>query len=199
MKTPAQAEQERREAVISAVAEQLEQWFPGKGRKVAEALSEQIARRRPTRIEWAAQDIHVEIALDYNLGPEDPDPHLFGPGGWHIDCAVDLHVDGHVLQPEVLGWRRERVPDWPDSEGIAPDWACEVLEHTPQAEPQKLRALYARAGVEQLWIADLSTHTITAWRRDGDGYAPAGTASRGNRARLAPFERTPIRPRMIGL
>ena len=37
MKTPAQAEQERREAVISAVAEQLEQWFPGKGRKVAEA------------------------------------------------------------------------------------------------------------------------------------------------------------------
>ena len=146
MKPPARAEQERREAEISAVAEQLEQWFPGKGWKVAAALSEQIARRKPTRIEWAAQDIHVEVALDYNLGPEDPDAHLFGPGGWHIDCAVDLHVNAHVLQPEVLGWRRERVPDWPDSEGIAPDWACEVLEHTPQAEQQKLRALYARAG-----------------------------------------------------
>ena len=96
MKTPARAEQERREAEISAVAEQLEQWFPGKAGKVAAALSEQIARRKPTRIEWAAQDIHVEVALDYNLGPEDPDAHLFGPGGWHIDCAVDLHVDAKI-------------------------------------------------------------------------------------------------------
>ena len=39
MKTPAQAEQERREAVISAVAEELEQWFPRKGREVAEESS----------------------------------------------------------------------------------------------------------------------------------------------------------------
>ena len=199
MKTAAQVEQELREAVISAVAEELERLYPGKGREVAEELSEKIERERPTRIEWAAKEIHVEIALDYNLGPEDPDRDLFGPGGWHIDCSVDLHVDGNMLQPEVLGWRRERVPDWPDSEGIAPDWACEVLEHTPQAQQQKLRALYARAGIEHLWIVDLSTHTITAWRLDGDGYAPAGTASRGNRTALAPFEGIPIRPGMIGL
>ena len=77
------------------------------------------------------------------------------------------------------------MPDWPESGDTAPDWACEVVKEAPQSA---LRTLYAQAGVDELWIADLSAHTISAWQRRGDGYRATGETSRTGRAGLAPFE-----------
>ena len=194
------AKQERREAVVSAVAEAIEASRPGEGRRIAETVWDQIEIESGTRTtrEAASVAIYVEIALDFDLGPEDADADLFGPGGWRFDCSDDLEVDGQVLSPEMAGWRRARVPDWPDSEGIAPDWICEIVDDMPQAEQQALRALYARAGVDALWIVDLDVHSISAWHREGDGYRQTGETARTGRAGLAPFETIQIRAEMLG-
>jgi hypothetical protein len=39
-----------------------------------------------------------------------------GPGGWVILDEPELHLrGGHVLVPDLAGWRRERMPEIPSS------------------------------------------------------------------------------------
>jgi Uma2 family endonuclease len=41
----------------------------------------------------------------------------------------ELHLEGHVLVPDLAGWRRQRMPEVPDTAAfeLAPDWICEIL------------------------------------------------------------------------
>jgi len=52
-----------------------------------------------------------------------------GPGGWWILDEPEIHLDRHVVVPDIAGWRRERLPALPETAwfAIAPDWVCEVL------------------------------------------------------------------------
>ena len=38
-----------------------------------------------------------------------------GPGGWWIIDEPELHFGEDVLVPDLAGWRRERMPDYPDT------------------------------------------------------------------------------------
>src|SRR4051794_4954869 len=45
------------------------------------------------------------------LGPFDARPGGAGrPGGWWLASEVDVLLAGEGLRPDLLGWRRERVP-----------------------------------------------------------------------------------------
>jgi hypothetical protein len=52
-----------------------------------------------------------------------------GPGGWWILDEPELHLGPDVLVPDLAGWRRERMPEFPDTAAftLAPDWVCEVV------------------------------------------------------------------------
>ncbi len=52
-----------------------------------------------------------------------------GPGGWIILDEPELHLGRDVLVPDLASWRRERMPELPDTAAfeLAPDWVCEVL------------------------------------------------------------------------
>ena len=52
-----------------------------------------------------------------------------GPGGWWIIFEPELHLGDDILVPDLAGWRRERMPVFPDAPyaTLAPDWVCEVL------------------------------------------------------------------------
>lgn len=53
-----------------------------------------------------------------------------GPGGWWIATEVEVELETHeVYRPDLVGWRRERVPERPRGRPIRihPDWVCEVL------------------------------------------------------------------------
>ena len=58
-----------------------------------------------------------------------------GPGGWWIIFEPELHLGEDVLVPDLAGWRRERMPDYPDTAYVSlpPDWVCEVLSLDAQA------------------------------------------------------------------
>lgn len=47
-----------------------------------------------------------------------------GPGGWWILDEPELHLGANILVPDLAGWRRERMPEFPDSAwfDLAPDW-----------------------------------------------------------------------------
>ncbi|MCF6205197.1 MAG: Uma2 family endonuclease, partial [Methylococcaceae bacterium] len=52
-----------------------------------------------------------------------------GTDGWWILDEPELHLDGHILVPDLAGWRKQRMPKLPDTAWfeIVPDWICEVL------------------------------------------------------------------------
>ena len=76
----------------------------------------------------ASRHARASSVLDRKIGvPFDNDPD--GPGGWWIIFEPELHFDEEIVVPDLAGWRRERMPEYPDTAyfTLAPDWVCEVL------------------------------------------------------------------------
>ena len=95
-----------------------------------------------------------------------------GPGGWRIHFEPELHLGDEILVPDLAGWRRERMPELPDTAyfTLAPDWACEVLSpSTRRVDLQEKRPACAREGVAYLWLVDPIDRTLEAFElRDGE-------------------------------
>ena len=95
-----------------------------------------------------------------------------GPGGWRIHFEPELHLGDEILVPDLAGWRRERMPELPDTAyfTLAPDWACEVLSaSTRRVDLQEKRPVYAREGVAYLWLVDPTDRTLEAFElREGE-------------------------------
>ena len=109
------------------------------------------------------------------LGNDLGNPFQFGrggPGGWWILDEPELHLGDEILVPDLAGWRRERMPELPDTAyfTLAPDWACEVLSaSTRRVDLQEKRPAYAREGVAYLWLVDPTDRTLEAFElREGE-------------------------------
>ena len=101
-----------------------------------------------------------------------------GPGGWWIIDEPELHLGEEIVVPDIAGWRRERMPDYPDTAyvSLAPDWVCEVLSpSTRRLDLHGKRPVYAREGVGHLWLVDPADRTLEAFElRDGHWVLIAG-------------------------
>ena len=78
-----------------------------------------------------------------------------GPGGWWFLIEPELHLGPHVAQPDIAGWRQERMPALPSTAyvEVAPDWVCEVLSPSTEGlDRGAKRRLYATYGVGHLWL-----------------------------------------------
>ena len=76
----------------------------------------------------AAPHALAASALEMDLGPA----FQFGrggPGGWWIIVEPELHLRDDILVPDLAGWRRTRMPSYPETAyfTLAPDWVCEIL------------------------------------------------------------------------
>lgn len=114
-----------------------------------------------------------------------------GPGGWLILDEPELHLLGHVLVPDLAGWRRTRMPEMPDATAfeLAPDWVCEVLSPSTAAIDRADKVpIYAQAGIAHVWLADPLLQTLEVLRLVDGGYRLL-TTSRGDvKPRLEPFD-----------
>ena len=101
-----------------------------------------------------------------SLGHDLSGPFQFGrggPGGWWIIDEPELHLGEDVLVPDLARWRRERMPDYPDTAycTLAPAWVCEVLSpSTRKLDLHGKRPVYAREGVGDLWLVDPADRTL---------------------------------------
>ena len=114
-----------------------------------------------------------------------------GPGGWWIVDEPELHFGDDILVPDLAGWRRERMPDYPDTPWftLAPDWACEILSpSTRKFDLEEKRPAYAREGVGHLWLVDPAARTLEAFALLDGAWTPAGAAREAEPVRVAPFE-----------
>jgi len=113
-----------------------------------------------------------------------------GPGGWWIHDEPELHLGRNVLVPDIAGWRRERMPEFPKSHiyTIAPDWVCEVLSHTTaRLDRAKKLPIYARNGVQYAWIVDVDEQYLEVRRLENGGWREVAVFT-GDKVRAEPFD-----------
>ena len=115
-----------------------------------------------------------------------------GPGGWWILDEPELHLGGHVLVPDIAGWRRETLPELPETAWfeVAPEWACEILSPSTARTDRILKMpLYAEHGVQHCWLVDPELKTLEIYRLGGDGYwTLIATLKDDDPVRQPPFE-----------
>ena len=113
-----------------------------------------------------------------------------GPGGWWIVFEPELHLGADIVVPDLAGWRRTTMPDYPDAAYFetAPDWACEVLSpSTRRIDRNEKRAIYAREGVSHLWFVDPDARTLEAFELRGDRWVLLATLADGAPVSQPPF------------
>ena len=140
--------------------------------------------RPAARHAWASSGMGAKISPPFNYGDG-------GPGGWWIIFEPELHLGDDIVVPDLAGWRRETMPEYPDTAyfDIAPDWVCEVLSpSTRRIDLGDKRDIYAREEVSHLWFVDPDARTLEAFElRDGQWLLLA-TLSDSDPVSLIPFD-----------
>jgi hypothetical protein len=138
----------------------------------------------------ASRHALASSGLGSGLGP--PFHHgRGGPGGWWIIDEPELHLGGDVLVPDLAGWRRERMPEFPDVAAftLAPDWVCEVVSpSTERLDRAKKMPAYAREKVGHLWLVNPIARTLEVYRRTDEQWLLLGTHEGATRIQAEPFE-----------
>jgi Uma2 family endonuclease len=113
-----------------------------------------------------------------------------GPGGWVIWDEPELHLGGHVLVPDLAGWRKERLHHSSESHGItvAPDWVCEVISPSSMRTDRVLKMpRYAECGVHYLWLVDPVLKILEAYKLEAGRWTLLSNHSGDDKIRVEPF------------
>ena len=114
-----------------------------------------------------------------------------GPGGWWIVDEPELHVGEDIVVPDLAGWRRERMPEFPKTAffTLAPDWLCEVLSPSTERldRARKLR-VYAREGVGHVWLVNPEARTLEVYRSFEELWLLLATHASDAIVRAEPFD-----------
>ncbi|MBK6687176.1 MAG: Uma2 family endonuclease [Deltaproteobacteria bacterium] len=105
-------------------------------------------------------------------------PQAPGSEGWIVLRKPELHLRGNVLVPDLAGWRRQRLPEVPNRQGLelAPDWVCEILSPSTAAKDRaKKLPIYSKEGVHHTWLVDPAAKTLEVFQREGAGWLLLGT------------------------
>ena len=114
-----------------------------------------------------------------------------GPGGWWIAYEPELHLGDNILVPDLAGWRRETMPEYPDVAffTVVPDWVCEVLSpSTRRIDLTGKRPIYAREGVSYLWLVEPMDRTLEAFELKDGLWSLIATAKDGDPVSIPPFD-----------
>ena len=154
--------------------------------KVAEIIDGTLhmSTRPAPRYAWASTGLGESIGPPFNRGRG-------GPGGWWIVFEPELHLGEDVLVPDLVGWRRKRMPDYPETAyfTLASDWVCEVLSPSTRAMDQgRKRDIYAREGVAYLWFVDPDVRTLEAFELREGQWVLLKTLTDNDSVSLPPFD-----------
>ncbi len=114
-----------------------------------------------------------------------------GPGGWIILDEPELHLGADILVPDLAGWKRERMSTVAKAAyfTLSPDWVCEVLSPgTARLDRAGKLPIYAREGVQHVWLVDPELRTLEVLRREGRGWFLVDVHSENARVRAEPFD-----------
>jgi Uma2 family endonuclease len=145
--------------------------------------------RPPSRYMRAASRLYRQVGNAF-------DADEVGATNWWITFADQINLEPDVFVPDVAGWRRERVPDWPRDEywNVAPDWVCEVVSPST-GRLDRVRKLpgYAFHGIPYAWMLDPLLQTLEVYRLEQGRWVTIATHGGDDVVRAEPFEAAEIR------
>jgi hypothetical protein len=133
---------------------------------------------------FAANSLSAEITSPFGFGRG-------GPGGWVFAVEPELHLDDHVIVPDLAGWRRERMPEVPNVTRVtlAPDWVCEVLSpSTMRIDRTDKLQIYAEFAVGHAWYVNPDARTLEVFENDNGTWKIAATFKDADPVTAPPFE-----------
>jgi Uma2 family endonuclease len=133
--------------------------------------------------------------LQGRLKPFD-DPEAGDPGGWVILPEPELHLGPRpdIVDPDLAGWRRARVPDdffaddAPPHIDLAPDWVCEIRSESTEAIDRGKMRIYRREAVPHVWLLSPEHLTLEIYRLENARYSLIDTFEADAEVRAEPFE-----------
>jgi len=155
---------------------------------VAEIIDGELSLMPRPRPRHATAATRLARALGGFHDPDDGDP-----GGWVILVEPELHLGKRpdALDPDLAGWRRDRLPDEPEEAFIRlpPDWVCEILSDSTEAKDRGAkRRIYRREGVGHLWFCDPRIKTLEVYRLVNGRLIEVDTFEGDVKVRAEPFE-----------
>ncbi len=153
---------------------------------VAEILNGRLVTHpRPApRHAMASSVLGIEVGDAYFRGRG-------GPGGWWILDEPELHLGPDILVPDLAGWRRQSMPQLPETAWfeLAPDWVCEILSPSTTRDDRVVKMpLYARESVGHIWLIDPDQKTLEAYALQDGRWLLLGAHKDDDRVSLPPFE-----------
>ncbi len=178
----------------------LDSEFPNLPREVAEAyrdappdvVAEVIngvfyatAKPRPSH-QSAGGELYAELSPPFRRGRG-------GPGGWIILPEPELCLGDtpDLAEPDVAGWRRERLPEPPSGAAItvAPDWVCEIHSNSTRRHDLTVKMpMYLRHGVGHVWLVEPELRTLQVCRHSPAGWVTVLHAVGDDLVRAPPFD-----------
>lgn len=143
--------------------------------------------RPASRHAAASSKMGGEIGQAYDRKPGGPK----GPGGWWILDEPEIHLGPDIVVPDIAGWRRERMPTFPDVPYFAlePDWVCEIISpSTEKLDRVRKKRVYAREGIRYFWLINPLAQTLEVLKLVGGVWQDAGSYSGGEPVRAEPFQ-----------
>jgi Uma2 family endonuclease len=132
----------------------------------------------------ATSDLGVLLGAPFRLG-------IGGPGGWIIRDEPRIRFGEEIRVPDLGGWRKERwgTPPRKGPLAVVPDWICEVLSLSTEAEDRAVKLpLYARAKVGHVWLISPDARTLEVYRLEAAGWLLCATHAGDVRVRAEPFD-----------
>ena len=122
-----------------------------------------------------------------------------GPGGWWVVYEPELHFgtfpNQDIVVPDWAGWRRERMPEYPDTAycTLAPDWVCEILSPSNRdLDTGRKSDIYAREGIPYFWLIDPRLRTLQALELQNGQWQTIATLTGDAQVAVPPFAAAPF-------
>jgi Uma2 family endonuclease len=132
----------------------------------------------------ASSSLGVKLGSPFDSGDS-------GPGGWWIMDEPELHLDMDILVPDLAGWRRERMPKFPEVAffELAPDWVCEVLSPNTMRQDRVLKMpIYAKHGVKYIWLVEPILRTLEVFENTPAGWLLLQVLENNDAVSIATFD-----------
>ena len=104
---------------------------------------------------------------------------------------MEIHVNGHVIVPDMAGWKHGRLTPPPErnEDNPVPDWVMEIVfPETEALDRGPKRRIYAEAGVSFLWLLDPRARTLETFAIENREWTPTSLFNAGEAVSAAPFD-----------